>query len=107
MDDLSHFDHSHGHSNKGRFAESYNDRKPQIRICDILKNNQNRAMADSVATWYNENANVEDQRLDVARVEYAITLHVLRDLVAEIQQRTSRERLWIADIGCGTGQYGT
>lgn len=59
-----------------------------------------------VAKWYDENVELEDFRLDAGRLEFAVTLHQIQDIIAEIQEMTSRRNLNIADIGCGTGRYG-
>jgi hypothetical protein len=54
-----------------------------------------------VADFYNKNAEIENNRLVDGRLEFAITLKTILDA---LPKGTS---LRIADIGGGTGRYGT
>ena len=59
-----------------------------------------------VASWYNANVNAEDKRLDAGRLEYAVTMRSILDIINELQGGGQSKPLRIADIGCGTGRYG-
>jgi hypothetical protein len=57
-----------------------------------------------VATWYDQNASLEHNRLAENRLEYSITV---RAILTAISQFPANTPLRIADIGGGTGRYGT
>ena len=57
-----------------------------------------------VASWYNQNASLEHSRLIDNRLEYSVTMRAILDTIAEFP---AGQLLRIADIGGGTGRYGT
>lgn len=57
-----------------------------------------------VARWYNQNASLEHSRLIDNRLEYSVTMRVILDTIAVFP---AGQPLRIADIGGGTGRYGT
>lgn len=60
--------------------------------------------ANNVADWYNQNAELEDTRLESGRLEFAVTWHTIQELISKL--KPDKSSLNIADIGCGTGVYG-
>lgn len=57
-----------------------------------------------VASWYNQNATFEHNRLIDTPLEHSVTLRVILDIIS---QYPAGRTLKIADIGGGTGRYGT
>jgi predicted TPR repeat methyltransferase len=63
---------------------------------------------DKVSRWYNENVDLEENRLRLGRLEYEVMLHYIRNAIFSLQKGVDSEaRVRIADVGCGTGVYGT
>lgn len=57
-----------------------------------------------VARWYNQNASFEHNRLVERPLEREVTMRVILDGIAHFSDNGA---LKIADIGGGTGRYGT
>jgi 2-polyprenyl-3-methyl-5-hydroxy-6-metoxy-1,4-benzoquinol methylase len=53
-----------------------------------------------VENWYDENADLEVSRLDEARLEFAVTMRVITQLLG------SKRQAAILDVGGGGGRYG-
>ena len=58
-----------------------------------------------VKDWYDQHAEVEDKRLELDKLEYHGIFYIIQNLVEKLQSKSSSIR--IADIGCGTGRYGS
>lgn len=66
------------------------------------------ASSEEVPRWYDKNVHLEEQRLRTGKLEYEVTLHYILDAILSVQKSAGCESgLRIADIGCGTGVYGT
>lgn len=61
----------------------------------------------TVAEWYDANAEGEHNRLQQFGLEYAISLTVISQCIARIQQDKGLTSLEILDLGGGTGRYCT
>lgn len=62
---------------------------------------------NEVSTWYNDHAVLEDQRLNVAKLEYEVTLCYIREAIQDVQNGNGHTAaLKVADVGCGCGAYG-
>ncbi|KAK1976999.1 S-adenosyl-L-methionine-dependent methyltransferase [Colletotrichum cereale] len=58
-------------------------------------------MRSLVETWYDSRAEVEERRLDEGRLEFEVTMRVIRSCIASLQLENVR----ILDIGGGPGRY--
>jgi len=60
-----------------------------------------------IARFYNENAQIEHERLQVFKLEYQISLHFILEALKELEERLpGQTSCSILDIGGGTGRYG-
>ncbi|KAF3479807.1 uncharacterized protein GIQ15_06783 [Arthroderma uncinatum] len=57
-----------------------------------------------VGNWYNQNVTLEHDRLVKSRIEYSITMRVIKKCLEELAT-TSDDQIRILDIGGGTGRY--
>jgi S-adenosylmethionine-dependent methyltransferase len=55
-----------------------------------------------VESWYDRNAEMEEHRLDSGRLEFEVTLRVIKSCIAELNLK----RAHVLDIGGGPGRYG-
>jgi hypothetical protein len=60
-----------------------------------------------IARFYNENAHAEHERLQVFRLEYQVSLHIILESINRLGERfPGQKSLNILDLGGGTGRYG-
>ena len=59
----------------------------------------------ATATWYNDNAQGEHDRLTTFALEYAVSLHVILDCIESLKREMNIDKLKILDLGGGTGRY--
>lgn len=57
----------------------------------------------TVAGWYNNNSNIEHNRLIDNRLEFAISLRVIQETLSYLGSSGPKR---ILDLGGGTGRYG-
>ena len=63
---------------------------------------QKMASRTLVETWYDAHAEVEEHRLDEGRLEFEVTMRVIKSCTTSLEL----ERAKILDIGGGPGRYG-
>jgi ubiquinone/menaquinone biosynthesis C-methylase UbiE len=56
-----------------------------------------------VATWYDQNATMEHDRLNNCRLEFSISWRVITQCLSQLE---TNDPLEILDLGGGTGRYG-
>lgn len=60
-----------------------------------------------IARFYNENVHAEHERLQVFKLEYRVSLHIILESIKHLGERfPGQKSLNILDLGGGTGRYG-
>lgn len=55
-----------------------------------------------VESWYDENAELEQRRLENGRLEFEVTMRIVNECIATMALEQAR----VLDIGGGPGKYG-
>jgi len=67
-----------------------------------ISNSDNMTIKNIVESWYDECAAIEEHRLDECRVEFEVTLRVIKFYIQSMGLQEAK----ILDVGGGPGRYG-